>query len=181
MRVFLLLTLFCSVCTLPSLAKALDLDPPSLAWEPKPQKKKIDNTQYWREKYGIKEPKPEVKNKEKIRAPEHPNSTDGYASEGAPESDVSGGRIGNTDGSPAAKITVPYQGDDVSDKVFLKPKKCNFSNAIGKNIKDIDFGLFKDRPVRVIYPDMAVTQDYSPDRVNLSVKKDGTIVGISCN
>jgi Peptidase inhibitor I78 family len=35
-------------------------------------------------------------------------------------------------------------------------------------------------PVRVIEPGMAVTADYSPDRLNFEIAEDGTIAKIAC-
>lgn len=35
-------------------------------------------------------------------------------------------------------------------------------------------------PVRVIEPGMAVTQDYSPNRLNIFIGDDGNIASISC-
>lgn len=186
MRVTLLLVpLFCLFYTSPSImssAGALEIEPPPLAWEPRPEKKEVDNTEYWRRKYGKKEEKVETPPQKEESGEASAGKSDEEPSAEVPNS-VEGGRIGNTDNSGAglSKLAEPKKGEDVPDQVFLKPKKCNFSTVIGKNIKTIDFSLFKDRPVRVIYPGMPVTQDYSVDRVNLSVQKNGTIVGVSCN
>ncbi len=35
-------------------------------------------------------------------------------------------------------------------------------------------------PVRIIEPGMAVTMDYSPNRLNFEIGEDGTITKISC-
>lgn len=37
-----------------------------------------------------------------------------------------------------------------------------------------------DRPTRIIRPGMAVTMDYSPDRVNIEIDESGTITGVRC-
>jgi hypothetical protein len=37
-----------------------------------------------------------------------------------------------------------------------------------------------NKPMRVIYPDTAVTMDYSADRLNFEVDRSGRIIRVSC-
>lgn len=37
-----------------------------------------------------------------------------------------------------------------------------------------------DKPVRIIYPDTAVTMDYNPDRLNFQIDRTGRVSRVSC-
>ncbi|NBE09269.1 I78 family peptidase inhibitor [Paragemmobacter ruber] len=37
-----------------------------------------------------------------------------------------------------------------------------------------------NKPVRVIYPDTAVTMDYNPDRLNFQIDRTGLIARVTC-
>lgn len=54
-----------------------------------------------------------------------------------------------------------------------------FRNLIGEEIAGIDPETLPDR-VRVIMPDMMVTQDFSPTRLNIIVGTDGRIGSLRC-
>ncbi|GEM_PF-2610813 len=102
-----------------------------------------------------------------------------------PDSDMIG------DGEAGAPgVSEGYPGDDAepSDAMDkraptspLPPQEaCNYNHFVGKNIKDIDFSLFGKRPTRVIYPNQAVTMDYSSSRINFEVEQSGKITRVAC-
>lgn len=73
----------------------------------------------------------------------------------------------------------------VDDDASRAPKDpngadCNYSHFVGKNISSVDFSLFGKRRTRVIYPGQAVTMDFSADRINFEVTKEGTVTRVAC-
>lgn len=50
---------------------------------------------------------------------------------------------------------------------------------VGAPASDLDRMRF-NKPVRVIYPDTAVTMDYSADRLNFEVDRTGRITRVNC-
>lgn len=50
---------------------------------------------------------------------------------------------------------------------------------VGGSVRALDTMRF-NKPLRVIYPDMAVTMDYNPDRLNVEVDRGGRISRVSC-
>lgn len=56
---------------------------------------------------------------------------------------------------------------------------ARFRNLIGEEIAGIDPGTLPERS-RIITPDMMVTQDFSPTRLNIMVGADGRIGSLRC-
>ncbi|MFD0858797.1 I78 family peptidase inhibitor [Roseovarius aquimarinus] len=54
-----------------------------------------------------------------------------------------------------------------------------YSDRIGKDHKAFDFSA-PDRPLRIIGPDMAMTMDYNPARLNVDIDGQGRITRIWC-
>lgn len=50
---------------------------------------------------------------------------------------------------------------------------------VGASAADLEAMRF-DKPVRVIYPDMAVTMDFNAERLNFDVDRAGLITRVSC-
>ena len=50
---------------------------------------------------------------------------------------------------------------------------------VGAPARDLDAIRF-NKPVRVIYPDTAVTMDYNPERLNFEVDRMGRISRVNC-
>lgn len=58
---------------------------------------------------------------------------------------------------------------------------CQYSTLIGEYLDDIDQeSLFGNKVVRVLRPDSMVTEDYSPDRVNIVVDENNIITSVHC-
>lgn len=55
---------------------------------------------------------------------------------------------------------------------------CNFNYLVGQNVNDAYLNL--GRPVRVIEPGDAVTQDFNPERVNVIVDTQGYVTEVTC-
>ncbi|MBU3030441.1 I78 family peptidase inhibitor [Paracoccus marinaquae] len=67
-------------------------------------------------------------------------------------------------------------------KTTERPPFCSPDDnqaLVGQNIGDVT--LPEDRPVRVISPGQAVTQDFSPFRVNVHVDDKGWIQRVACD
>lgn len=60
------------------------------------------------------------------------------------------------------------------------PSDCAvpYKDLIGSNIAALS--LPDDLKYRIIYPGMAVTMDYNPERVNIEVTDSGVITRVSC-
>ena len=56
---------------------------------------------------------------------------------------------------------------------------ARFRNLIGEEIATVDPGTLPER-ARVITPDMMVTQDFSPTRLNIIVGTDGRVGSLRC-
>lgn len=56
---------------------------------------------------------------------------------------------------------------------------ARFRNLIGEEIAGIDPGTLPERS-RVITPDMMVTQDFAPTRLNIMVGTDGRVGSLRC-
>ena len=56
---------------------------------------------------------------------------------------------------------------------------ARFRNLIGEEIATVDPGTLPER-ARVITPDMMVTQDFSPTRLNIIVGTDGKVGSLRC-
>ena len=56
---------------------------------------------------------------------------------------------------------------------------ARFRNLIGEEIATVDPGTLPER-ARVITPDMMVTQDFSPTRLNILVGTDGRVGSLRC-
>jgi len=59
---------------------------------------------------------------------------------------------------------------------------CNaaqYENLIGKDATALERELIM-RPVRIIRPGMAITMDYSPDRINFDISEYGKVARIWC-
>lgn len=78
-------------------------------------------------------------------------------------------------------VSPPYAGDP-------DPFPGNAVNAcgaldlqylVGAPARDLDAIQF-NKPVRVIYPDTAVTMDYNADRLNFEVNRSGRIARVTC-
>ncbi|MFX0544929.1 I78 family peptidase inhibitor [Roseovarius sp. S1116L3] len=54
-----------------------------------------------------------------------------------------------------------------------------YSDRIGKDHKAYDFSA-AGRPVRIVGPDMAMTMDYNPERLNVDIDGRGRITRIWC-
>ena len=50
---------------------------------------------------------------------------------------------------------------------------------VGSPARDLEAMRF-NKPVRVIYPDMAVTMDFNAERLNFDVDRAGRITRVSC-
>lgn len=55
---------------------------------------------------------------------------------------------------------------------------CNFNYLVGQNVNDAYLNL--GRPVRVIEPGDAVTQDFNAERVNVHVDTQGYVTEVTC-
>ncbi|MEL6646528.1 MAG: I78 family peptidase inhibitor [Pseudomonadota bacterium] len=53
---------------------------------------------------------------------------------------------------------------------------ASLQDRVGQPVSEFDF----DADARVIPPDMAVTQDFRPERLNVELDGDGTITRIAC-
>ena len=62
----------------------------------------------------------------------------------------------------------PYAG--VPNVAQPQQPTCGHQDLVGKSIKDVD--LESLGVVRVLYPDSIVTEDFSPDRINLILEKE---------
>jgi hypothetical protein len=213
-------------------AQRIELDPPPLIWQERPAKKEIDNTEYWKQKYGLKsraqleaqrKAAEEAQKNNEAQAPQTiPAQRIGNAENPKDQPTVAGsGRLNASDeqnasgvfldsearmrarkeageiiGSPDSSgdnpaesdIAEPRQGDqpldtDRSDNATpdgtTKPP-CNFSEFVGKNIASVNMKQFGRRPVRVLYPNQKVTQDYSMSRINFEVNRSGKILDVGC-
>jgi hypothetical protein len=77
-------------------------------------------------------------------------------------------------------VSDPYPGDPgpVQDSV----NQCgalDLQYLVGAPASELDRMRF-NKPVRVIYPDTAVTMDYSADRLNFEVDRTGRITRVNC-
>ena len=58
---------------------------------------------------------------------------------------------------------------------------CAFDFLIGQTFEQAEEQVKPlDRPYRIIKPGDAVTQDYSPDRINLNVDETGMVTSVTC-
>ncbi|MDO5642175.1 MAG: I78 family peptidase inhibitor [Paracoccus sp. (in: a-proteobacteria)] len=58
-------------------------------------------------------------------------------------------------------------------------KASRYQGLVGQDIRVLNISAMPQQ-VRVIGPDMAVTSDYRPDRLNIEHDARGVITGISC-
>lgn len=90
------------------------------------------------------------------------------------------GSMGGSDGS------APYPGTGVPDGPMppdqMNMPSCDFKNYVGLPVDKLDQkAIFKDRPVRVITPNMGVTMDFSPDRINIMIDETTRVItDITC-
>jgi hypothetical protein len=56
---------------------------------------------------------------------------------------------------------------------------ARFRNLVGEEVATIDPGTLPER-ARIITPDMMVTQDFSPTRLNIIVGTDGRVGSLRC-
>ena len=96
------------------------------------------------------------------------------------------------DGMPPAAVTV--QGNpgpqnimpdkmvrDDEDDVGDETQSCDFKDLIGQVADDITASTrFDGWVVRILKPDMVVTQEFRAGRVNLTVDADGVVSEIAC-
>ena len=75
---------------------------------------------------------------------------------------------------PSAGEPDPFPGDAVNACGAL-----DLQYLVGAPARDLDAIQF-NKPVRVIYPDMAVTMDYNADRLNFEVDRAGRISRVTC-
>lgn len=70
----------------------------------------------------------------------------------------------------------------VSPVAFDSTPRCGaekLQGLLGQNASVLG-GMEFDAPLRVIRPGMAVTMDYSPDRLNIELDEDDTIIRLWC-
>ena len=69
---------------------------------------------------------------------------------------------------------------DVNDTTMATPSCETYVEWTGTNIDNVDLSVLDDRDYRIIKPDSMVTMDYVPDRLNIHVDDDGTIIKQDC-
>ena len=63
---------------------------------------------------------------------------------------------------------------------MVTPTCETFPEWTTKNISEIDLSILEERGHRVIKPNMGLTMDYSPSRLNIQTTEDGVIIGQDC-
>ena len=77
-----------------------------------------------------------------------------------------------------AAACVPAGGEVGGEPVNLCGA-LDLQDLVGTPARDLEPAQF-NKPVRVIYPDMAVTMDYNPERLNFDVDRAGLISRVTC-
>lgn len=177
-------------------ADKIYLEAPPLLWEEQPEKKPVDDSEYWRRKYGLKHKQPATT----ATPAEEPQSQQNRENESVPNNIVApepkmdkatgiteGYGVGMMEGLTAPKVIEGHDADNSGSVVVHDGEgqnqdspTCDFDELIGRNVSDIDFQIFSKRPVRVVYPNQQITMDMSPTRINLKVTSDGIIKKVSC-
>ena len=50
----------------------------------------------------------------------------------------------------------------------------------GQNIDSVDLSVLEDRPYRILKPESMATMDFRPDRLNINIDDEGTIITQEC-
>jgi hypothetical protein len=82
--------------------------------------------------------------------------------------------------SACVPVTEPYPGG--GDPVGGGVNQCgalDLQYLVGAPARDLDRMRF-NKPVRVIYPDTAVTMDFNPERLNFNIDPSGRIMRVTC-
>lgn len=168
-------------------ADKIKIDPPPLLWEERAEDKKQNDAEYWKRKYNLK-PKPKApKNDAEGDNGKEAKDADGQA---VPEEqgDIPMHKMNKPKGIMDNSVDDKTEGSDSNEDeekggVVVKEDKtppCDFEDLIAKNIKDIDFDIFNNRPVRVVYVGQNITRDINKERINIKLAKDGTITKVAC-
>ncbi|WGV14779.1 I78 family peptidase inhibitor [Fuscovulum ytuae] len=70
-------------------------------------------------------------------------------------------------------------GADVAVEPVNQCGALDVQDLVGTPARELNTAQF-NKPVRVIYPDMAVTMDYNPERLNFDVDRAGLIARVTC-
>jgi hypothetical protein len=69
---------------------------------------------------------------------------------------------------------------DLNDETQTTPSCTTYVEWTGKNIDEMDMSVLEDREYRIIRPDSMVTMDFVPERLNIHVDENGTIIKQDC-
>ena len=166
-------------------AEKIFLDAPPLLWEEQVEAKKVNEKEYYRQKYGSKPresqtetAKPMEKNVDEGAFPEPSLSKSADITEGF--------GVGMTENMGTPGVSQGHSGDEgvVLPAQEEVPEQatppCNYEILLGRKVSEVDFAMFEGRPVRVVFPNQPITMDMNTSRINLKVTDDGIIRKVAC-